>query len=98
MKELCERWRDTGFFEDIIGPSKWRGEMYPVYRYPFGAHDKEQHLDDSTNYAFEMERSAAALFGIVTYGVHATIYLDTEDGMKIWVPTRAKIKQTYVFT
>jgi len=97
MKELCERWRDTDLFEDVIGPNKWRGELYPVYRNPFGVHDKiygEEYPDDKGNYAFEMERSAAALFGIVTYGVHMTIYHDSEDGMKIWVPTRAGTKQT----
>ncbi|KAH7921455.1 hypothetical protein BV22DRAFT_729347 [Leucogyrophana mollusca] len=26
LKELCERWRDTGLFADIIGPKKWREE------------------------------------------------------------------------
>jgi len=98
MKELCERWRDTGLFKDAIGPNKWRGELYPVYRNPFGVHDKiygEEYPDDKGNYAFEMERSAAALFGIVTYGVHMTIYHDSDDGMKIWVPTRARTKQTW---
>ena len=97
MKKLCEQWRDTGLFEDTIGPNKWRGELYPVYRDPFGVHDKiygEEYEDDEGNYAFEMERSAAPLFGIVTYGVHMTIYHDSEDGMKIWVPTRARTKQT----
>jgi len=99
MKELCERWRETGLFKDVIGPDKWRSEMYPVYRDPFGVHDNvagEEIVDDNLNFAFEMERAAAALFGIVTYGVHMTIYHDSADGMKIWVPTRAKTKQTYV--
>lgn len=99
MKELCERWRDTGLFKDTIGQNKWRGELYPVYREPFGVHDKlygVEVLDDKGNYAFEMERAAAALFGIVTYGVHMTIYRDSEDGMVIWVPTRARTKQTWV--
>jgi len=99
MKVLCERWRDTGLFKDTIGPDKWRSEMYPVYRDPFGVHDNvagEEIVDDNLNFAFEMERAAAALFGIVTYGVHMTIYHDSADGMKIWVPTRAKTKQTYV--
>ena len=89
MKELCERWRDTGLFEEQIGRKKWRNELYPVYRNPFGAHDNE-------NIGLEMERSACALFGIVTYGVHMTIYVEDEEGMKIWVPTRAKTKQTWV--
>ena len=96
MKELCERWRDTGLFEDAIGPRKWREEMYPVYKNPFWLHDNEH--ADTGNYAFEMERSACAVFGVVTYGVHMTIYEDSvEEGLRIWVPTRAKNKQTYVY-
>lgn len=42
-----------------------------------------------------MERSASALFGIVTYGVHMTAYTQNADGMKIWAPKRAANKQTY---
>lgn len=49
------------------------------------------------NYAFEMERSACALFGVVTYGVHMSVYHEEEDGsLRVWVPTRAKSKPTYV--
>ncbi|KAH7919390.1 hypothetical protein BV22DRAFT_1023067, partial [Leucogyrophana mollusca] len=50
---------------------------------------------DGGNYAFDLERSACALFGVVTYGVHMTIYRDDDDGVKIWVPTRALTKQTW---
>jgi hypothetical protein len=106
MKELCERWRDTGLFENVCGPKKWRGELYPVYANPFGVRDYLSKDGGSesvdTNFAFEMERSACALFGVVTFGVHMTIYQDVEganSGEKntyIWVPTRAKTKQTYV--
>ncbi|KAK1216608.1 hypothetical protein PQX77_020728 [Marasmius sp. AFHP31] len=102
MKELCERWRDSGMFEDICGPKKWRAEMYPVYKDPLGAHDypvSGQRDEDSSklNYAFEMERSACALFGVVTYGIHMTVFVkDSEGGkVKIWVPTRAKTKPTF---
>ena len=105
MKELCERWRDTELFPDVCGPKKWRAEMYPVYADPFGFHDHPNHGSDERqpqlNYAFEMERSACALFGVVTYGVHMNIYKETvqENGQKqlhIWVPTRALTKQTRV--
>jgi len=97
MKELCERWRDTGVFPASIGPKKWRDEMYPVYRNPFGVRD--HCLEDDSNdgnYAFEMERSACALFGVVTYGIHMTIYqgIPSSPQVRIWVPTRAKSKQT----
>jgi hypothetical protein len=98
MKELCERWRNTGLFKDTIGSDKWRSEMYPVYWDPFGVHHNvagEEIVDDNLNFAFEMERAAAALFGIVTYGVHMTIYHDSADGMKIWVPTRSR--RMYIF-
>ncbi|KAF8635605.1 hypothetical protein AX15_000245 [Amanita polypyramis BW_CC] len=101
MKELCERWRDTGLFADVCGPKKWRSEMYPVYRDPFGVRDypSEDKIDGELNFAFEMERSACALFGVVTYGVHMSIYQETEiDGerhLHIWVPTRARTKPTW---
>ena len=38
------------------------------------------------------------LLGVVTYGVHMTGFVRDERstyGMKIWVPRRAKSKQTY---
>ncbi|EED80277.1 predicted protein [Postia placenta Mad-698-R] len=82
MKELCERWRDEGRWPDVIGPRKWRNEMYAVYRNPFGVHDALQiddTDDDEANYAFMMERSACALFGVVTYGVHMSIFEEDED-------------------
>lgn len=102
MKELCERWRDTGLFPDVCGPKKWRNEMYPIYADPFGVHDHPSLAghEDGLNYAFEMERSACALFGVVTYGVHMSIYDEVvENGQKqlrVWVPTRALTKPTYV--
>ncbi|KAF8902550.1 nudix hydrolase 20 [Gymnopilus junonius] len=102
MKELCERWRDAGLFSDVCGPTKWRSEMYPVYSDPFGVHDHPLITghEEGLNYAFEMERSACALFGIVTYGVHLSIYDEVvaEDGqrrLRVWVPTRALTKPTF---
>lgn len=101
MKELCKRWRDTGLFPNICGPKKWRNEMYPIYSDPFGFHDHPLGAahQDAVNYAFEMERSACALFGVVTYGVHLNIYDEVlqDDGqrsLRIWVPTRALTKPT----
>ncbi|KAJ7291805.1 nudix hydrolase 20 [Mycena rebaudengoi] len=102
MKELCERWRDTGRYPDIIGPKKWRDEMYPVYRDPFGIHDypnrsgSQEHL----NFAFEMERAACALFGIITFGVHMNMYQEPvgasgEKSLRIWIPTRATTKSMW---
>ncbi|KAF7358967.1 Thiamine pyrophosphokinase [Mycena sanguinolenta] len=103
MKEMCERWRDTGRFPDIIGPGKWRAEMYPVYRDPFGVHDYSaagSDDEDNLNYAFEMERSACALFGIITYGVHMSTYQEVhtaggERSLRLWIPTRASTKSMW---
>ncbi|PPQ90852.1 hypothetical protein CVT25_007387 [Psilocybe cyanescens] len=102
MKELCERWRDTGLFPNVCGPKKWRNEMYPIYSDPFGIHDYPLVAghEDGLNFAFEMERSACALFGVVTYGVHLNIYDEVlqEDGqrsLRVWVPTRSFTKPTF---
>ena len=104
MKELCERWRDTELFPDVCGPKKWRAEMYPVYADPFGIHDHPSHGSDETqlNYVFEMERSACALFGVVTYGVHMSMYEEIvqkngQKQLRIWIPTRAFTKPTRVY-
>ncbi|KAJ5587260.1 uncharacterized protein N7459_003025 [Penicillium hispanicum] len=69
----------SGHFEVLKG---WRNEKYPVFG-PGG------------EYLFEMERSASPLFGIVTYGAHMTGYVEDASGPKLWVPRRAKNKQTY---
>ncbi|KAJ7099863.1 nudix hydrolase 20 [Mycena crocata] len=103
MKELCERWRDTGIFPDIIGPKKWRAEMYPVYRDPFGIHDHPSGgsgAEQQLNFAFEMERAACALFGVITYGVHLSMYQETVDAsgqrsLRVWTPTRASTKSMW---
>jgi hypothetical protein len=109
MKELCERLRDLDAFKDVCGSKKWRGEMYPVYSDPFGIHDypsreEADSKDTKTlNFAFEMERSVCALFGVVTYGVHMTIYTevkgtDAPEATKlIWVSQRSATKQTCVY-
>ena len=61
----------------------WRNELYPVYG-PEG------------EFLFEMERAASSLFGIVTYGVHMTGYVeDEEKGLMVWVPRRSRTKQTF---
>ncbi|TDL18111.1 hypothetical protein BD410DRAFT_793597 [Rickenella mellea] len=91
IADLCARWRSHGLFSDVIGGRLWRNELYAVYANPFG-----QRTAGSA--AFTMERSACALFGVITYGVHMTIYhppvADNEE-VKIWVPKRAATKQTW---
>ncbi|TFK28335.1 nudix hydrolase 20 [Coprinopsis marcescibilis] len=100
LKDICERWRDSGLFNDVCGPKKWRNEMYPIYADPFGVHDHPSTEGRSLNYVFEMERSACALFGVITYGVHMTIYENVVDdqghkSIRVWVPTRALTKPTW---
>ncbi|EGO01178.1 hypothetical protein SERLA73DRAFT_167310 [Serpula lacrymans var. lacrymans S7.3] len=113
LKELCERWRDSGLFPEVIGPRKWREESYPVYRDPFGVHrphdaraeggESGDPESEGGNYVLDLERSACALFGVVTYGVHMTIYQEAGRGSRelggggtmVWVPTRARTKQTW---
>ena len=84
MAKTTQAMRETGHWEVL---KKWRGELYAVYG-PGGEH------------VFSIERSASPLFGVVTYGVHLTCYTRTttpsgKEDLKIWVPRRAKTKQTY---
>ena len=61
---------------------------------------------ESGYYVFSMERSACALFGVVTHGVHMTVYEQKGDAgaggeagevpVKVWVPRRAATKPTCV--
>jgi len=79
IAETCRLARDASKFGVLRG---WRNELYPIY-------------GPDRQLVFRMERSASPLFGIVTYGVHMTGYVRTKEGMRIWVPRRAKDKQTY---
>jgi 8-oxo-dGTP pyrophosphatase MutT (NUDIX family) len=47
------------------------------------------------NYPVQIERFAAPLFGIISRGAHLTVYTNTVDGMKIWVPRRSPAVHTY---
>lgn len=71
--------RQQHIFQVLNG---WRDELYPIY-------------GPNRELILSMERSASALFGVVTYGVHMTAYVETEEGMKIWTPRRSETKQTY---
>ncbi|KAG8859698.1 hypothetical protein FRB96_004272 [Tulasnella sp. 330] len=85
MKHLCETWRDAGNFSNVIGGKLWRGETFAIYEEPFREIRKDRAV-------FVMERVCCEIFGFVAYGVHMTMY--TPD-MRIWVPRRAKTKQTW---
>ncbi|KAH0545572.1 hypothetical protein FGG08_000403 [Glutinoglossum americanum] len=72
-------WRENDVFKILRG---WRNELYAVYA-PAG------------KLAFNIERSACCLFGVVSYGVHMTAYVHSDSGLKLWVPRRAYNKQTF---
>ncbi|RKF61675.1 Uncharacterized protein OnM2_039033 [Erysiphe neolycopersici] len=79
---LCGYWRKNRTFKVLDG---WRSELYPVY-------------GPGNELLWSIERSASALFGIVTYGVHLTAYTRDSNascGLNFWVPRRAASKQTY---
>lgn len=58
----------------------WRDELYAVY-------------NSQGKLLFNVERAGSTLFGVVTYGVHLTAYV--ENPLRVWVPRRARTKQTY---
>lgn len=75
-------WREKKAFKVLEG---WRNELYPVY-------GPMNHL------LYSVERTSAALFGIVMYGSHLTAYVkdDTAShGIKLWIPRRSRTKMTY---
>lgn len=79
MAETTTTNRDKGTTRILNG---WRDELYPIY-----GRNRELLLN--------IERAASPLFGIVQYGVHMMAYVRSVDGMKLWVPRRARNKQTY---
>jgi 8-oxo-dGTP pyrophosphatase MutT (NUDIX family) len=79
MAKLLGRWRERNIFRVLVG---WRHELYPIY----GA---------GKELLCNVERAGSSLFGIVTYGVHMTVYVRSQDELKIWVPRRAANKQTW---
>lgn len=79
LADYLQNVREKRIFRVMDG---WRNELYPIY-----GPNKELLLS--------MERAATPLFGVVTYGVHMTGYVMTDEGMKIWTPRRALNKATY---
>ncbi|KZZ89479.1 hydrolase, NUDIX family protein [Ascosphaera apis ARSEF 7405] len=60
----------------------WRNELFAIY-------------GPNRVLLANIERAAVGLFGIMSYGVHVTAYVEDEKGLRIWVPRRAKTKQTW---
>ncbi|KAI0315284.1 NUDIX hydrolase domain-like protein [Amylostereum chailletii] len=94
-------WRDTGLFSNVISPKLWRGEWYAIYTDPFatlsleGGDPLKEEENPNPNYVLSIERAASALFGVVTYGIHMTVYEEEDGEVRIWVPRRAATKQTW---
>ncbi|PGH05542.1 hypothetical protein GX51_02881 [Blastomyces parvus] len=71
------------YFEVIQGKA-WRDELYPIC------------IPGKPEVLASMERAAACLFGIQTWGIHMTVYAKNEQGKyTIWVPERAANKSTF---
>lgn len=82
QNELIAKTLDTARREGSFQVLKrWRNELNPA--------------GGSRHSQIGIERSGGPLFGIVTYGVHMTAYVKVQDDIKIWVPRRARKKQTY---
>ena len=81
IRDTLNKAKEEKAFKVLSG---WRDELYPIY----GHHN-------NNGWVVNMERAASPLFGINTYGVHMTMYANTEEGMKIWVPRRSLNKQTF---
>ena len=82
IRDTLETAKNGGVFQVLS--KGWRNELYPVY----GPYTSRKPM-------LSMERAGSALFGINSYGVHMTAYVNTPQGLKIWVPRRARNKQTY---
>lgn len=81
MAQTLRQMAASGDFKILQG---WRDERFPVYG-PCG------------EVVVEIERSASALFGIITCGVQMVCYTeDVHDGSpRFWIARRSRSKQTY---
>ncbi|KAG4427651.1 hypothetical protein IFR05_016866 [Cadophora sp. M221] len=79
LEETLVHERDIGTFNVL---KRWTEKRFPIY-----GPDRELVAD--------IERSAAGLFGIVTYGVQLITYCENEDGISIWAARRAVNKALY---
>lgn len=50
----------------------WRNELYAVYASPESSFFTDKRGEPFSNHAFDCERSACAIFGFCTFGVHMT--------------------------
>ena len=60
----------------------WANEEFPVY-------------SSSGEHVLNFDRCGVDLFGVINYSVHMIGWVMTADGIKIWVPRRAKTKMSF---
>ena len=80
IAQTLENARDKKIFKAITGEAS-RNELFQIA----GLNDLQ----------IGIEHSGSFLFGVVTFGVHCTGYVEGHNGLKIWAPRRARTKQTY---
>lgn len=82
IKQSLLAMREKGSFSIL---QSWRDETFPIF-------------GPRREVVLHIERCACPLFGVVTYGVHAVAYvppLEPGQQLKIWIPRRARSKQTF---
>ncbi|PSN62197.1 hypothetical protein BS50DRAFT_533154 [Corynespora cassiicola Philippines] len=61
---------------------RWRNELFPIY-------------DAKGKHVLSLDGAGIETFGILSYGCHLIAFVMTSDGLKYWVPRRAKTKLSY---
>jgi len=83
FKEKTDLIADIGHELRELGLIKgWRDELYPVTN------------DYSEPVLFNIERALTPFFGIRSFGVHINGYVQTEEGLKMWIAKRSMDKET----
>ncbi|OJD16786.1 hypothetical protein AJ78_03076 [Emergomyces pasteurianus Ep9510] len=80
LDETLQAARNT--FKVLMGKG-WRNEKYPIY------------IPGTTQLLASIERSAACLFGLPTWGIHLTAFTKKDGQLLIWVPRRSATKSTF---
>jgi 8-oxo-dGTP pyrophosphatase MutT (NUDIX family) len=80
----------TGAFTEIINEAI-KNNIFEVLH---GRHSEPYRIMGA-NHFVQVERFSHSLFGIASRGAHMTGYVKTSEGLKIWVPRRARHLFTY---
>ena len=89
LSEILYGWHKSNCLEPLKALRNWRQELYGVQSVDF-THDR--HMKPPLT----IERAAAPLFGIRSFGCHLNGYVRTADGdIMMWIARRSKTKQNY---